>query len=307
MRFQSHMTFFTFISMYFGFIVTQQLKKWIKRNRDLIKINVQIWFLVTCKKRHMLPRHLSSNNCYSHVTFVNYTNKRNFENKRWLFVNRILRLEIDDLYKQRKMLVHEIHKTNKFITTTLPANLYSSFFITQTNSLHKFYIQHNDRIINKIHLLEQGSVKQNRETAHLINLKYYAISNNTTVGPSTLRIGHNSFKFMFDKPYTHHTQHSIEVSVTQNVSGTPPLLEPRNNWFVNLSNTDIPVEVQGLLQLGEGFRLPITDNKEYIITEYIKHIENNIRTFNQTIKSECRNLFTPILEKLKNTSLQKTE
>ncbi|KYN15774.1 hypothetical protein ALC57_11995, partial [Trachymyrmex cornetzi] len=44
---------------------------------------------------------------------------------------------------------------------------------------------------------------------------------------------------------------------------------------INLSSVNFPSEVQGLLQLKEGFCLP-PYNVESITIEYIKHIENNL-------------------------------
>lgn len=86
----------------------------------------------------------------------------------------------------------------------------------------------------------------------------------------------------------------------------PPLppaspLEPRNKWFINLSNKNIPTEVQGLLQLGEGFCLPtITDNSK-AISEFIKHIENNllkIQERDSQLKTDIRNRSLTILKNL---------
>ena len=57
----------------------------------------------------------------------------------------------------------------------------------------------------------------------------------------------------------------------------PPLDTLHDNWFINLSGIDIPLEVQYLLQLGEKFGLPIDKyNKDSTLIEFIKHIENNI-------------------------------
>jgi len=45
------------------------------------------------------------------------------------------------------------------------------------------------------------------------------------------------------------------------------------DWFVNLSSTDIPLKIQYLL-LGKKFSLPINqDNKEKILVEFIKYMK----------------------------------
>ena len=49
----------------------------------------------------------------------------------------------------------------------------------------------------------------------------------------------------------------IHIS-TELFGDAAPLDFLNNKWFLNLSNIDIPIEVQYLLQLGESFGLPIT-------------------------------------------------
>ena len=48
-------------------------------------------------------------------------------------------------------------------------------------------------------------------------------------------------------------------------------------WFTNLTNIEIPQDVQYILQLGDNFNLPFTNrNKEKLIVELIKNVECNI-------------------------------
>ena len=75
----------------------------------------------------------------------------------------------------------------------------------------------------------------------------------------------------------------------------------QDNWFVNLSNIDIPLEVQYLLQLGEKFNLPINqDNKKKVLVEFIKHIENGITDRPKNIVNFVRNNSIPILNRFYN-------
>ena len=74
-----------------------------------------------------------------------------------------------------------------------------------------------------------------------------------------------------------------------------------NKWFVNLSSSDIPLEVQYWLQLGEKFGLPINrDNKEKTLIEFINHIENYISGRPKNIINFVRNNSISILNRFNN-------
>jgi len=78
------------------------------------------------------------------------------------------------------------------------------------------------------------------------------------------------------------------------------------DWIVNLSNIQLPNDVQLLLQLGHRFNLPINDKKtekEEVTIEFIKHIEKNIFNFNDAISNSIRNDAIPILYKWNYTDL----
>ncbi|KYN12431.1 hypothetical protein ALC57_15398, partial [Trachymyrmex cornetzi] len=70
---------------------------------------------------------------------------------------------------------------------------------------------------------------------------------------------------------------------------------------LNLSNIHIPNDVKYLLQLGEGFGLPINrSNFERTFIEFIKSIESNIINRPNNIVNVIRNNSVPILEKFHN-------
>jgi len=70
---------------------------------------------------------------------------------------------------------------------------------------------------------------------------------------------------------------SINISVNPHkFKERLPLTEDTNNkWFINLSDTEVPLEVSKLLQLGNNFSLPTHLNKKTAIHEFIKDIESN--------------------------------
>jgi len=77
-------------------------------------------------------------------------------------------------------------------------------------------------------------------------------------------------------------------------------LEPREKWFINTSNSFIPYEVIGLLQLGEDFCFPpinVTDS----VMQCVKHIESNFsRLQDYSCINKLRNQIFPIINNLKN-------
>ena len=76
-----------------------------------------------------------------------------------------------------------------------------------------------------------------------------------------------------------------------------------NDWLVNLSNIDIPDKKKYILQLGQLFNLPnIVTNKDKIMFEFIKHIENNIIKLDDRTKNLIRKDSIPILNSIKYSS-----
>jgi len=77
----------------------------------------------------------------------------------------------------------------------------------------------------------------------------------------------------------HHTPnahtYTIELDPANYEFETKSLFEPRDKWFVNISNLHIPNKGKGLLQLEDGFSLSLTDSSNLVI-KYIKYVENNL-------------------------------
>lgn len=71
--------------------------------------------------------------------------------------------------------------------------------------------------------------------------------------PSNYIFKHFSLKFSFSPP-TNVLQPDFTVDISFKIETNPrTLLEPKPNWFINLTN--ISTEVTGLLQLGDNFCL----------------------------------------------------
>lgn len=98
-------------------------------------------------------------------------------------------------------------------------------------------------------------------------------------------------------------QITLKPSSFQDPSPSP--LHINDQWFVDLSSTQIPTEVQGLLQLGENFCLP-TNNEQKIVTEFIKCVDHNTNGLPSHLRLTVRNRVTPILYNLSNYSFKYT-
>jgi len=101
--------------------------------------------------------------------------------------------------------------------------------------------------------------------------------------------------------------YTIELDPEDYEHKTKPLFEIRDKWFVNISNAHIPDRVIGFLQLGEGFCLPSND-KNNLVTEYIKHIENNLTKFQQqNFASVFRSQLCSFVNEIKYLDNQRTD
>jgi len=101
--------------------------------------------------------------------------------------------------------------------------------------------------------------------------------------------------------------YDIELKQSNYNSITDNLLEPREKWFINTSNSVIPKDVVSLLQLSEDFCLPPTDVTDSI-TQCVKHIENN---FSRLQKYNCtnklRNQIFPFISNLNKIDRSRNE
>jgi len=95
---------------------------------------------------------------------------------------------------------------------------------------------------------------------------------------------------------------SREVEVSPfNFECNSTLTNVNARWFVNLSNKQIPTDIQLLLQLGHRFNLPLrVGDKERTIVEFIKNIKKNIANLSENLCNSIRNESLPILNKFKN-------
>jgi len=101
-------------------------------------------------------------------------------------------------------------------------------------------------------------------------------------------------------PITCPTEELHEVTVSPYDFDDNPAIDTVNDkWLINLSNIQIPKEVQLLLQFGHRFNLPVTSSdKHKHATDFIKYIENNIFKLHNSTANSIRNDSIPILSKI---------
>jgi len=184
---------------------------------------------------------------------------------------KMINLEINDNFKQRRMLISSIYHISRNIENRLPTHRCCKFFRTQNSRLHKLFILENNRLSKKLRWIT--SFKETFEK-HIDsnNLKYFCTVQSDNSQHFT--------KFSQNRYNLHSQDRTYEIELVSNSYNhhTKNLLEPREKWFINASNTQISNEVIGLLQLGDGFCLPPT-NTFNTITECIKSVEYNLSRF----------------------------
>jgi len=84
-----------------------------------------------------------------------------------------------------------------------------------------------------------------------------------------------------------------------------PLESINKKWFVNLTQSNIPHDVQCLLQLGPNFSLPLHNTNNNTI-QLIKNIENNIIKLHTDTQNAIRNKTIPLIHNL-STVLHKKD
>lgn len=63
----------------------------------------------------------------------------------------------------------------------------------------------------------------------------------------------------------------------------------KHKWFINFTDRTIPNNIFELNQFGENFSLPVKNNKNTIVFQTIKDVENNIKKFDISTKSNISN------------------
>jgi len=277
--------YFSYIKTQFGINTCNLLKEFIKLTNQSIMLRVRIRLLRNCIKFKLIPPHLDMCNRYEKkLSFFHNNSRTRLRLLVYEHVRSVLRVEMDDAYRQLAINSKNIFKIQNKIWNSMPWFIANKFFIHQDRNRYIKWSTEINRINKKV---EWMISKRNDKTKKDIKpIKYY-----TNNKQSELTISLNKV-----------TNSSNEIIVTPNdFILEKQLNEEHNNWFVNLSKKMIPNEVRLLLQLGEKFGLPLVDkNKEKTVVEFIKCIEKNIFKEVDGISNHIRNQSVPLIKKLLN-------
>jgi len=300
-----HMSFFKFIYCVFGLYNVRLLKQWVHHNHDLVKIRARNKYLLQCKMLNLVPKHLTKYRT-DKLKFFNDASNRKAYLQSCRFMRLTLNLEIMDNLNHMKFLTTNIHRLTRSIERNLPLYICNQFFITQQRSLVKLMKGEHSRLNKKLTRCCAVTPHVHRNNVNDTKIIKYICRREGA---------HNNFTLCNpDSSAVHLEDSSVCVKLDPSKYAYTPraLLEPRENWFINISKTIIPKQIIGLLQLGEGFCLP-PENKRALFIQIIKHLENNFSRFGQhkscvgVMRNQLFNFLKPLhkLEQnMSNTDLE---
>jgi len=202
-----------------------------------------------------------------------------------------LLLKISDNVKKQNAFISLTYHLNRKIVGILPWYVCDKFFYTQGLSLHNLYCKEKNRLSKKYYWLKKDKVVTNDNNIN--DIKYYC--------SSTKQIKRYSFH---GPPID--SIHTIVLKPSNFSNKGVDLLEPRKDWFINVSDIPIPQEVTGLTQLGENFCL-LTLNKTKDTIECIKAVEDNFYRLRIKNNNAFRNKFFPIISNFNKNNNKKNE
>jgi len=184
-------------------------------------------------------------------------------------------------------------RLTRTIEKNLPTYICNQFFNTQQLSLRKLFKKEKIRMDKKLNWCSSNKHRYdfNSNISNIMKINYidHGHSDEGLMSHNEFAVSlHGSNNAIPNDGY------SVDLDPSKYNCTPGKLLEPREKWFINTTN--IPNEVIGLLQLGEGFCLP-PDNKSSLITEFIKHFDGFLRLKGQlSCVNTMRNQFINFLK-----------
>jgi len=239
--------------------------------------------LKVCNQNNITPKYLyylktQNIDLYDH----RLVHKYNCLNNSYIF--KILKIELMHLeqYTSQALKFSDLRESCPSFSLSLSLSLsraifqLTSFFSKRTRIiivlfLSKRKIQQNSRFI------KQTETKHRQKDIKKIEYFWYNRKNEN----SHSNVINNTKHFSFSPPPTLSTNEVNIINVNlyllnyTNINKFNLLKSNNNKWFINLSQCNIPLKVQCLLQLGPNYSLPARNTNKNI-TQLIKNIENNI-------------------------------
>ena len=301
-------TFFQFVKYNFGFNTVSFMKKWIHTQKSMIRMRMRINFLNNCLRLNLVPAHLNRFARYDkqlqHVKSI-----LKFNGILNVFIKHMLRNEIKDAYRHIHSLQMLSFKLVRCISRTLPIATLNAFFGGQNSSLHHYFASKREGIQKKLCRLRtkhmHNKIKEIRPVQYVYNTSWCRIDTSVThAACSSDMDSRNSSVISSVQPSTS-SSYNIILDPNNFNYPTSSALHIKEKWFINLSSTQFPPTIQGILQLGENFCLPSL-NKGKILTEFVKNVEHNINKLPRDTRSIVRNRSFPIIRKIAAHSFDTT-
>jgi len=232
-----HMYYFNFILDNFGLQCASLLKGWIdihykRTHKDLIRIHSKIQFLKHCKTRKVVPQHISHLMKASYnLNFFHYKAIRKLKGLLTNFKSHLIQIEILDLYKYIHFLNKELSFLSRNLSHFLPTVVDAiklHHFNSFNNLKHRLFLSH----FKKFNGLLTGSDKDSINNTKGINYTFCANKNKFFRNTSNLsNISQGSTNDI-----------NIVIDPNQFNNKFYDLLDhPNNKWFINLTNSSIPI------------------------------------------------------------------
>jgi len=222
MRHLHSFSFFKFIDYTFGSIPVRLLKDWTKYRRNIYKCKLRIRFIKFCIQNGVVPPHLFGVLNFN-LHLRNHHSLMKFGGIKNSLIKRLLRIELNDAYRNINFYRNGLFHLARNITKHLPFNIARNFFDSRERSLHFFFNRERLRIDERCDWLvhKQTSAVNSK----ILPLKYYCLS--PSVMTSHTPSSPNNKKFSLSIPSSHHgtaLEISIKPSSFINTLTSPPPL-----------------------------------------------------------------------------------
>jgi len=300
-------SFFKFIYNTFGTSNVKLLKEWKKHRFNIYKCKLRIRFIKFCIQHEIIPAHLNSI-LHLNVHLFDHKLKSKVNDIKINLANRLLKIEINDAHRSINYFRNRLFYLARNITKNLPLQITNKFFDYQERNLYTLFIRDRNRIDRRCNWLIYK--RDSTANKNIKPLRYYWVpSDIASLSSDGFSSSGKNKKFSLSKPSFDDRSNIIEINISPSSFKDPlpsfsSLHSTKKNWFLNLSNLNIPPLIQHFLQLGDNFSFP-NNNKKQIIMESIKDIENNIKRFQIPNQNIIRNRSIPIINSYTSWSSKK--
>ncbi|XP_074025984.1 uncharacterized protein [Leptinotarsa decemlineata] len=153
------MGFFEEIEHNYGFQISRAMKEWNNTNKKLASYRNRRIFLLQCRKNNVVPSHIENNTKNLNILFNSTNGKNSYDihNFNDNLKKKILNLEIKITHNDLKNLENISNKQTKFVTESIPINIWLEFEKRQTIKYNKIFNDIKKKNIDKLNILKMNS------------------------------------------------------------------------------------------------------------------------------------------------------